>query len=213
MTRLLYIILLVTAFILPSQATEIATEISHEKFTLSNGLRVIVHEDRKAPIVSVGVWYHVGSKDEPMGKTGFAHLFEHIMFRGSENFKGSFMDVMREMGASNMNGTTSFDRTNYYATVPSAALERLLWIESDRMGFLLGAVTQKVLDDERKIVQNEKRQHEGQPYGLMNEAVERAIFLIMPALKMSIAGSGNITGPPTLLWCCRAILMWIRPGN
>lgn len=170
--RFFYVFLFLMVSILPGHTTEIG----FEKFTLKNGLRVIVHEDRNAPIVSVGVWYQVGSKDEPKGKTGFAHLFEHAMFRGSENFTDSFDVFMKDMGASGVNGSTSFDWTNFYATVPTPALERLLWLESDRMGFLLSAVTQKSLDDERKIVQNEKRQREGQPYGLLPGRMNSAIY-------------------------------------
>ncbi len=150
--------------------------IPYERFTLGNGLRVIVHEDRKAPIVAVSVWYHVGSKDEPDGKTGFAHLFEHLMFRGSENFSGGFFDTLQNVGATGLNGTTSIDRTNYFETVPTPALELALWLESDRMGHLLGAVTQEALDDERGIVQNEKRQREGQPYGRSNVRMTEALF-------------------------------------
>lgn len=152
------------------------TLIPHEMFTLDNGLRVVVHEDRKAPIVSVGVWYHVGSKDEPAGKTGFAHLFEHLMFRGSENFSGGWFKTLSDVGATGVNGTTSLDRTNYFQTVPTPALELTLWLESDRMGHLLGAVTQEALDAERGIVQNEKRQREGQPYGLVGSRLMAALF-------------------------------------
>lgn len=140
-------------------------DISYEKFTLDNGLRVVVHEDRKAPIVAVSVWYHVGSKDEPKGKTGFAHLFEHLMFNGSENYNNEYFGPFEEVGATDMNGTTWFDRTNYFQNVPTPALEMALWMESDRMGHLLGAVTQEKLDEQRGVVQNEKRQGDNRPYG------------------------------------------------
>ncbi|MCA8894057.1 MAG: insulinase family protein, partial [Amphiplicatus sp.] len=136
-----------------------------EQFTLENGLRVVVHEDRKAPLVAVSVWYHVGSKDEPEGKTGFAHLFEHLMFNGSENYDGEWFLPFDEVGATDVNGNTWFDRTAYFETVPTTALDRALWLESDRMGHLLGAVTQEVLDNQRGVVQNEKRQGDNQPYG------------------------------------------------
>ncbi|MGI8942829.1 MAG: M16 family metallopeptidase, partial [Qipengyuania sp.] len=142
-------------------------EIPYERFTLPNGLDVIVHTDRKAPIVGVAVWYNVGSKDEPQGKTGFAHLFEHLMFNGSENAPEDFFQYLQEMGATDYNGTTNFDRTNYFQTVPRPALERALWLESDRMGWLLGAVTQAKLDNQRGVVQNEKRQGDNQPGGLV----------------------------------------------
>jgi zinc protease len=142
-------------------------DIPYEMFTLKNGLRVIVHTDRKAPIVAVSTWYDVGSKHEPAGKTGFAHLFEHLMFNGSENAPGDFFKPLKEVGATDFNGTTSFDRTNYFETVPRPALERALFLESDRMGWLLGAITQDVLDEQRGVVQNEKRQGDNQPYGLV----------------------------------------------
>ena len=145
-------------------------DIPHEKFTLANGLRVIVHTDRKAPIVAVSVWYDVGSKHEPQGKTGFAHLFEHLMFNGSENAPGDYFAPMQEIGATDLNGTTWFDRTNYFQTVPTGALERALFLESDRMGHLLGAVTQEKLTNQIGVVQNEKRQRDNQPYGLVQYA-------------------------------------------
>ena len=144
-----------------------AIDIPYQEFTLENGLRVIVHTDRKAPIVAVSVWYDVGSKHEPAGKTGFAHLFEHLMFNGSENAPGDFFAPLREVGATDFNGTTSFDRTNYFETVPRPARDRARFLESDRMGHLLGAVSQEVLDEQRGVVQNEKRQGDNQPYGLV----------------------------------------------
>jgi predicted Zn-dependent peptidase len=153
-----------------------AVDIPYEQFTLANGLRVIVHEDRKAPVVAVSVWYHVGSKDEPSGKTGFAHLFEHLMFNGSENAPGDFFEPLKQIGATDLNGTTWFDRTNYFQTVPTPALERALFLESDRMGHLLGAVTQEKLDNQRGVVQNEKRQGDNEPYGLVEYAQLAALF-------------------------------------
>ena len=146
------------------------------RFTLDNGLTVIVHEDRKAPVVAVSVWYNVGSKDEPAGSTGFAHLFEHLMFGGSENAPGSYLGRMRNLGPSNLNGTTWFDRTNYFQTVPTPALEQALYLESDRMGYLLGEVGQEVLDLQRGVVQNEKRQGDNEPYGLFEYAQLEALF-------------------------------------
>ncbi|OYY71599.1 pitrilysin family protein [Sphingomonas sp. 28-63-12] len=141
-------------------------DIAYDQFTLPNGLRVIVHTDRKAPVVAVSVWYNIGSKFEPKGKTGFAHLFEHLMFNGSENAPGDFFEPLKQVGATDLNGTTNYDRTNYFETVPTPALEKALFLESDRMGYLLGAVTQEVLDEQRGVVQNEKRQGDNQPYGL-----------------------------------------------
>ena len=144
-------------------------DIPFTRFTLPNGLTVIVHEDHKAPVVAVSIWYHVGSADEPKGKTGFAHLFEHLMFSGSENHKGTFFEPFELAGATDQNGTTWFDRTNYFETVPTTALDMALWMESDRMGHLLGAITQHELDTQRGVVQNEKRQGENAPYGRVDE--------------------------------------------
>ncbi|ATQ44409.1 M16 family metallopeptidase [Caulobacter mirabilis] len=140
--------------------------IPYTKFVLPNGLTVIVHEDRKAPIVAVNVWYHVGSKDEPQGRTGFAHLFEHLMFNGSENADEDWFKALEQVGATDLNGTTNTDRTNYFQNVPTAALDQVLWLEADRMGRLLGAVTQAKLDEQRGVVQNEKREGDNEPYAV-----------------------------------------------
>ena len=137
---------------------------------LDNGLTLIVHEDHKAPVVAVNIWYHVGSKDERPGRTGFAHLFEHLMFNGSENYRDDYFKVMEAAGATKLNGTTWLDRTNYFQNVPTSALDMTLWMESDRMGHLLGAIDQKVLDEQRGVVQNEKRQGQNRPYGKVYEA-------------------------------------------
>jgi predicted Zn-dependent peptidase len=153
-----------------------AVDIPFTRFTLPNGLTVIVSEDHKAPVVAVSVWYHVGSADEPAGKTGFAHLFEHLMFQGSENHKDEFFRPFELAGATDQNGTTWFDRTNYYETVPTTALDMTLWMESDRMGHLLGAIGQKDLDEQRGVVQNEKRQGENQPYGRVDQRVAANAF-------------------------------------
>ena len=150
--------------------------IPHTMFKLPNGLTVIVHEDHKAPVVAVSTWYNVGSKDEPKGKTGFAHLFEHLMFNGSENLPGDYFTYLQQIGATDYNGTTWFDRTNYFETAPTGALERALFMESDRMGHLLGAVTQSVLDNQRGVVQNEKRQNDSRPGGLVQYALMGTLF-------------------------------------
>ncbi|MBX3431341.1 MAG: insulinase family protein [Hyphomonadaceae bacterium] len=151
-------------------------DIPYERFTLDNGLTVLVHEDRKAPIVAIAAWYNIGSKDEPPGQTGFAHLFEHIMlFNGTEHIP-NLIEPLRDMGATNWNGTTWFDRTNYFQTVPTPALERGLYIESERMGYLLGALTQERLDAQRGIVQNEKRQGDNQPYGMTFYRILERLF-------------------------------------
>jgi predicted Zn-dependent peptidase len=147
----------------PSHAADL--DIPFERFRLDNGLTVVVHTDRKAPIVAVNVWYHVGGKDEPADRREFAHWFEHLMFQGSENYRGEFFKPFEEVGATDQNGTTSADRTNYFQNVPTTALDRALWMESDRMGHLVGALDQKAIDEQRGVVQNEKRQRENQPYG------------------------------------------------
>src|SRR5437879_8134095 len=155
---------------------DVKIDIPYKKFVLTNGLTLIIHEDHKAPIVAVNLWYHVGSKNEKPGKTGFAHLFEHLMFTGSEHFKGgadqrAFFEVMEQIGATDLNGTTSEDRTDFFENVPRNALDVALWIESDRMGHLLGAIDQAKLDVQRGVVQNEKRQGENQPYGVTEELI------------------------------------------
>ncbi|MBE7440753.1 MAG: insulinase family protein [Spirochaetales bacterium] len=152
-------------------------DVPFETFELENGLRVVVHEDRKAPIVAVNVWYHVGSKDEQAGKTGFAHLFEHLMFGGSENSDQQFIPILESLGATKFNGTTSADRTNYFQNVPTSALDRMLWLESDRMGHFLNAITQQTLDLQRSVVKNERRMRlENQPFGTVLEQLLQNCF-------------------------------------
>jgi zinc protease len=150
--------------------------IPYEKHVLPNGLTLIVHEDHKAPIVAVNIWYHVGSKDERPGRTGFAHLFEHLMFNGSENHDDEYFRPLEAAGATKMNGTTWLDRTNYYQNVPVSALDLTLWMESDRMGHMLGAIDQAKLDEQRGVVQNEKRQGENQPYGKVDELIAASTY-------------------------------------
>lgn len=157
-----------------TQGTDI--DIPYQKFVLDNGLTVIVHEDHKAPIVAINVWYHVGSKNEKPGKTGFAHLFEHLMFGGSEHAPGRYIDAMEKIGATDLNGTTNNDRTNYFENVPTSAVDYTLWMESDRMGFLLGALDQKTLDLQRGVVQNEKRQGENQPYAVAFQLITQNTY-------------------------------------
>ena len=150
--------------------------ISYEKFTLPNGLDVILHEDHTLPVAAVNVWYHVGSKNEEPGRTGFAHLFEHVMFEGSKHHKGSFFDPLQKVGA-NLNGSTTPDRTNYWENVPSNYLELALWLESDRMGFLLDALDQKAFDIQRDVVKNERRQsYENRPYGMAYLTLQPTVF-------------------------------------
>ena len=151
--------------------------LKYEEYKLDNGMRVILHQDKSTPIVAVNLWYHVGSKDEVPGRTGFAHLFEHMMFQGSKHYNKDYFGPLQEAGA-NINGSTNADRTNYYEVVPSNFLELALWLESDRMGFLLDAMTQEKLDNQRDVVKNERRQrYENQPYGT---AFEKMFELIYP---------------------------------
>ena len=132
---------------------------------------MLVHEDHKAPVVAINTWYHVGSKNEKQGKTGFAHLFEHLMFSGSDYFNHTDINSMEKIGATNLNGTTNNDRTNYFENVPTSMLDYTLFAESDRLGHLLGAIDQKKLDEQRGVVQNEKRQRENQPYGVIDNLI------------------------------------------
>jgi zinc protease len=158
----------------PTTAEDI--DIPYTKVVLENGLTVIIHEDHKAPIVAVNIWYHVGSKNEKPGRTGFAHLFEHLMFTGSENYDDEYLMYLQQLGAVDLNATTWFDRTNYFETIPKNTLDTVLWLESDRMGHFAGAITQDKLDEQRGVVQNEKRQGDNQPYGKVWEHLLRQVF-------------------------------------
>ncbi len=150
--------------------------IAFEKFTLPNGLNVILSSDRSLPVAAVNVWYHVGSKNEDTGRTGFAHLFEHVMFEGSKNHDRSYFDPLQKVGA-NLNGSTTPDRTNYWENVPSNHLELALWLESDRMGYLLDTLTERKLDVQRDVVKNERRQnYENRPYGMASMILQPALF-------------------------------------
>ncbi|MDP4757425.1 MAG: insulinase family protein [Sphingorhabdus sp.] len=188
MIRKLTLALLMSGSVLTAQAPALAqtpapvsklvdaVNIPHEKFTLDNGLTVLVHEDRKAPIVAVSIWYGVGSKNEPKGKTGYAHLFEHIMFNGSENAPGDYFEYTKKIGATDLNGTTWLDRTNYFQTVPTTALESALFLESDRMGYLLNGLSKEKLDNQIGVVSNEKRQGDNQPFGLVDYTRSETLF-------------------------------------
>ncbi len=150
--------------------------ISFDKHTLSNGLDVILHEDHTIPLVAVNVWYHVGSKDEEIGRTGFAHLFEHVMFEGSKHHNRSHFEPLQKAGA-NLNGSTTPDRTNYWEDVPTNYLELALWLEADRMGFLLDALDQQRFDVQRDVVKNERRQsYENRPYGMAHWHLQEALY-------------------------------------
>jgi zinc protease len=164
-------------------------DIPYTKFVLANGLTVLVHEDHKAPIVAVNTWYHVGSKNEQLGKTGFAHLFEHLMFSGSENFNFTYIQALQRIGATGMNGTTNNDRTNYFENVPTSMLDYALFAESDRMGHLLAVLDQKKLDLQRGVVQNEKRQGENQPYGVTEQILTENTYPVGHPYSWTVIGS------------------------
>jgi zinc protease len=154
-----------------------APTIPFEKHVLDNGLNLILYEDHSIPIVAVNLWYHVGSKNEKVGRTGFAHLFEHMMFQGSEHHNTDFFYALDAIGATDRNGTTNFDRTNYFENVPTNALDQVLWLEADRMGWLLPAMSQERLDNQIEVVKNERRQGvDNQPYGLVDERMYAALF-------------------------------------
>jgi len=163
--------------------------IAHETFTLPNGLTVVVHEDHAIPVVSVNVWYHVGSQNERRGRTGFAHLFEHFFFNGSEHHPHGFREAMDDLGATNRNGTTNTDRTNFFEDVPVSALERTLYLEADRMGWLSGNLSEAMLERERGVVKNEKRQGENRPYGQVWNRIVETIYPYSHPYSWSTIGS------------------------
>ena len=173
-------------------------DIEFETFTLDNGLTVVVHEDRKVPMVAVNIWYHVGSKNEKPGKTGFAHLFEHLMFNGTENYNAEYFEPFEKIGATDQNGTTNSDRTNYFQNVPTNALDLALWMESERMGHILNVIDQDKLDEQRGVVQNEKRQGENQPYGQVWNAIGEAVFPKGHPYSWSVIGSMDDLNAATL---------------
>jgi zinc protease len=160
-----------------ASATEKLPEIKYTKYTLPNGLTVITHEDHRLPLVAVDLWYHVGALNERPGRTGFAHLFEHMMFEGSEHVgQKAHIRIVQSAGATDVNGTTSFDRTNYFETMPSNQLELALWLESDRMGFLMEGLNRELLINQKDVVRNERRQGEGRPYYVADEAEFHLLF-------------------------------------
>ncbi|HBL28979.1 MAG TPA: peptidase M16, partial [Acidobacteria bacterium] len=152
-------------------------DLGFQRHTLDNGLRVVLHRDPRLPLVTVNVWYHVGSKNEQPGRTGFAHLFEHMLFQGSEHVgTNDHFRLVQQVGGV-ANGSTWYDRTNYYETLPSHHLELGLWLEADRMGYLLPALTQQNLDTQRDVVMNERRQRiENMPYGMAGERLHELLY-------------------------------------
>src|SRR5687767_26282 len=166
-----------TTLLAQNQTADIP-RLAFEKYTLPNGLDVILSQDRRLPMVAVNLWYHVGPANEEPGRTGFAHLFEHMMFQSSKHVPpDSHFPLLEAAGATGVNGTTDYDRTNYFETVPSNQLDLALWLESDRMGYLLEKVDQAALSNQQDVVRNERRQSvENQPYGLADEALVQALF-------------------------------------
>jgi zinc protease len=188
-----FLVAIILAVLVPganSQSTSFPDiDIPYKKFVLENGLRLLVHEDHKAPIVAVNIWYHVGSKNEKPGKSGFAHLFEHLMFNGSENYNKDYFKLMESIGATDLNGTTNEDRTNYFQNIPVSALDQVLWLESDRMGHLLGVIDSARLNEQRGVVQNEKRQGENQPYAISWEMTEKSTYPVGHPYSWTVIGS------------------------
>jgi zinc protease len=175
-----------------------AFDIPHRRFVLPNGLTLLVHEDHSVPVVGVNLWYHVGSRNEQRGKTGFAHLFEHFFFNGSENYPHGFREAMDDLGANNRNGTTNTDRTNFFEDVPTSALERTLYLEADRMGFLAKQINKEMLERERGVVQNEKRQGENQPYGRVFDRIVEKMYPAAHPYSWSTIGSMDDLNAATL---------------
>lgn len=172
--------------------------IKYQKYVLDNGLTLLVHTDHSVPIVAVNSWYHVGSRNEKLGKTGFAHLFEHFFFNGSENYPHGFREAMDDLGANNRNGTTNTDRTNFFEDVPTSALERTLYLEADRMGFLAGHISKEMLERERGVVQNEKRQGENTPYGKVFNEILPKVYPASHPYSWSTIGSMDDLNAATL---------------
>lgn len=184
----LLIILVLSGSILFAQETYPSIDIPYKKYTLDNGLTLIVSEDHKVPMAAFNIWYHVGSKNEKPGKTGFAHLYEHIMFTGSEHYP-DFDKVMQTVGGGSNNGTTNNDRTNFYENFTPGGLDRVLWVESDRMGFLLNGLDSAKIEVQRGVVQNEKRQSENQPYAIAEELTVKNTYPSNHPYSWTVIGS------------------------
>jgi len=199
----------------PLQPGRESLAIPHEKYKLKNGLEVILSVDRKLPIVAVNIWYHVGAYHETQGRTGFAHLFEHMMFQGSKNVADDVhISMLEQLGATDLNGTTSFDRTNYFQTVPSNHLETALWLESDRMGFLLDAITEEKLRTQQEVVKNERRQGtEAAPYGIAQEKMWHALFPLPHPYHGDVIGSMADLEAATLEDVKGFFRKWYAPSN
>jgi predicted Zn-dependent peptidase len=182
---------------------------------LANGLQVVLHEDHRTPIVAVNIWYHVGSKDEVAGRHGFAHLFEHVMFQGSKHVpEDTYIRDLERVGATDVNGSTAEDRTNYHETVPRNRLELALWLESDRMGFLLDHVDQQTFAGQRDVVKNERRQnYENSPYGMMWQYIGEALFPPQHPYHHLAIGSPEDLDAATLEDVKQFFRTWYVPNN
>ena len=191
-----------------------APAIPFKKFTLDNGLTVVLHKDNSDPLVHIDVTYHVGSGREDTGKSGFAHFFEHMMFQGSENVADEqHFKLITESGGT-LNGTTNADRTNYYETVPSNQLEKMLWLEADRMGFFLNAVTEAKFENQRETVKNERGQnYDNRPYGLLYERIGEALFPEGHPYSWSTIGYIEDLNRATLNDLKKFFLRWYGPNN
>jgi zinc protease len=188
-------------------------QIPYIKRTLGNGLDVIVHEHRQLPMVAVNVWYHVGSKNEHPGRTGFAHLFEHLMFEGSQHYDRGYFQPLQEAGGL-LNGSTNPDRTNYWEVVPTGALDLALWMESDRMGYLLPALTREKFENQRDVVLNERRQnYENRPYGLAGIALAAALFPPSHPYHWLTIGSADDLRAASLDDVREFFVSYYHPGN
>ena len=189
-------------------------QIKFEKYTLKNGLEVILHEDRSVPLVAVNIWYKVGSADEKPGRTGFAHLFEHVMFMGSVNAPYPMFDTKLESAGAQNNGSTSNDRTNYYEWMPSNALPLALWLEADRMGWMLPTMDQKKLDLQRDVVKNERRERtDNVPYGRASETIMAALFPKEHPYNWPVIGSMEDLSAATLTDVTDFFKMYYAPNN
>jgi zinc protease len=199
----------------PAPASVLAPRIDYETYTLRNGLTVVLSEDHRLPLVSVNLWSHVGPANEKPGRTGFAHLFEHMMYKGSKNVgDGDHLKILEGVGATELNATTGFDRTNFFETVPSNQLELALWLESDRMGFLLETLDQKKLSNQQDVVRNERRQsYENRPYGLVDEAVYQNLFPVGHPYHASIIGSHADIESVRLADVREFFRLYYAPGN
>ena len=199
----------------PQESGREALAIPYETYTLPNGLEVLLARDPKLPVVAVNVWYHVGAYHEQPGRTGFAHLFEHMMFQGSKHVPDDVhIALLEQIGANDLNGTTNFDRTNYFETVPSNHLETALWLESDRMGFLLDALDEKKLRTQQEVVKNERRQGvETRPYGLGQEKLWKALFPAPHPYHGKVIGSMEDLTAATVEDVKAFFRTWYAPSN